>query len=97
LGVFTSYDQVSRILLGFTEFFWFYWMLLGFTGFYRVLPSLVLVLLGFTGCHWVLMGFTKFWLGFTGFYWVLPSFNVFSGFLPGSIVFLTDITSRAYS
>ena len=39
------------------------WVLLGFTGFYRVL-------LGFTGFYWVL-------LGFTGFYWVLVGFPGF--------------------
>ena len=45
--------------------------LLGFTGFYWVLPSCTefyLVLLGFVWFYWVL-------LGFTGFYLVVPSFT----------------------
>ena len=66
-------------------------LLLGFTGFYRVLP-------GFTGFYWVLLGFTGFYRvlpssnllsrslirfylvlpSFTGFCLVLPSFNLFS-------------------
>ena len=50
---------------------WLYLGLLGFTEFYRVLPSFTefyLVLLGFTEFYWVL-------LGFTGFYWVLLGFT----------------------
>ena len=58
-------------------------VLLGFTGFYWVLPlpgtSLCRVLLGFTRFHWVLLGFTEF-------YRVLPSFP-----FPGSFT-LTNFT-----
>ena len=43
------------------------WVLLGFTGFYRVL-------LGFTWFYWVLLGFTVFFPRFTGFHWVLLGF-----------------------
>ena len=60
---------------------------MGFTGFYRVLPSFnwVLpnftgfkwVLLGFTGFKWVLLGFTEYYLVLTGFYLVVMGCSVF--------------------
>ena len=40
-----------------------YWVLLGFTGFYRVVPVL-------TGFYWVLSGFYWVSLGIIGFHWV---------------------------
>ena len=58
---------LGPFLLGFTGF---YWILPGFTGFYSVLP-------GFTGFYWVLLGFPGFYrvlLDFTGFLWVLLGF-----------------------
>ena len=36
-------------------------ILLGFTGFYRVLIRFIGFLLGFTGLYWVLLGFTGFY------------------------------------
>ena len=55
------------LLLGFTGF---YWVLPSFTEFYRVLLDFYRVLLGFTGFYRVLPSFT-------GFYRVLPSFTGF--------------------
>ena len=63
-----------RVLLSFTGFLLdvlrFYWVLLGFTEFYKVLPDC-------TGFYWVLPGFTRFLLDVSKFSWVLP---VFTGF-----------------
>ena len=80
-------------LLGFTRF---YWLLLGFTGFYLVLLSFTefyWVLLGFIGFYLVLpsftglccdlLGFTGFLLGYTRFYWVLLGFTGFYWVLLG--------------
>ena len=46
--------------------------LLGFTGFYWVLPSLGGHERSSTKFYWVLPGFTGLLLGLTGIYWVLP-------------------------
>ena len=51
----------------------FYWVLLGFTGFYRVSTVISGVLLGF---YWVL-------LGFTGFYWAVLGLSVLGWVLLG--------------
>ena len=55
----------------------FYWVLRGFTGFYRVFRGFYWVLLGFTGFYWVLPSF--YWVvpSFTGSYWVLSDFTRF--------------------
>ena len=55
-----------------------YWVILGFTRFYRVL-------LGLTGFYWVLLGFTGFYRvspNFTGFYQILLGFIRFYRVLP---------------
>ena len=53
-------------------------VLLGFTGFYWVLPSFNQVLPYLTGFYWVLPSFSQVLSSFTGFYWV---FRVFLGFM----------------
>ena len=45
----------------------FYWLLLGFTGFYGMLLTVNWVSLGFTGFYWVLWDAIRSLLGFTGF------------------------------
>ena len=42
-----------------------YWVLSGFTGFYRVLPGFPM----FTGFYRVLLGFAGFFPSFAWFYW----------------------------
>ena len=61
-------------------------VLLGFTGFYRILPS-------FTGCWLVILGLTGFdwvWLGLTGFYWVLLGFTGFNWVTKSSTKFQSE-------
>ena len=48
--------EFEETWLGFTACWRLYWVLLGFTGFYRVLPGFTGFLLGF---YWVLLGFTR--------------------------------------
>ena len=72
------------VLLGFTVFFWVFWVFIGFTGCLLGFSVFFWVLIGFTGFYWVLLGFTGFYwvlLGFNWFYWVLlfvflPSFTL---------------------
>ena len=74
--------------LGFTRL---YLVLLGLTGFYRVLPvftglgftGFYQILQGLTGFSWVLLSSTCVFQGFTGFYWVLLSFMEFYWVLLG--------------
>ena len=59
------YSVSNELYLMFPSFYQFYWVLLGSTGFYRVLLGFNLVLLSFTGFYWVSSYFC----------WVLPSFT----------------------
>ena len=61
---FTKFSSLSTFIFCFHDFLR---ILLGFTGFFWVLP---VFFLGFTGFYWVS-------LGFTGFYWVLLGFTTF--------------------
>ena len=70
-------NRISLHVDALTEY---YWVLLGFTGFYWVWTYFIhvyLVLLGFTGFYWVFIGFYLVLPSFTGFYWVLPGFTEF--------------------
>ena len=78
----------SGSLPGFTRF---YWVLLGFTGFYRDLTEFYQVLLGFTKFHLVLPSFPGFCRALPGFYRVLTGFN---GILPPAVVKMDGAVDR---
>ena len=68
-----GFTRLNWVSMGFARFMEilrstrFYRVLLGFTGFYWVLPGFYRVLLGFAGFYWVLPGFNEFYWVFLGF------------------------------